>query len=396
MSRIDDLIRELCPDGVPFLALGELLGFEQPGKYLVGSTDYDDSYGTPVLTAGQTFVLGRTNEVEGIYPASPENPVVIFDDFTTAFKWVDFPFKAKSSAMKMLTPRPGVSLRYVWFAMQTIRYATQEHARQWIGTYSRFKVPVPPLEVQLEIVRVLDLFQSLEAELEAELETRRRQYAYYRDLLLTFREAGGVRWIPMSDLGRFFGGLSGKSKADFTNGNARFVSYINVFRNIAVDLARDDYVRVGPDERQWQLQRGDVLFTASSETVDDVAMSSVITTSPEEPLYLNSFTIGFRPSGSPMLDAEFSKHLFRSGAMRKQLIATAAGVTRFNVSKSRLAKVQVPVPSPGEQRRIASRLDKFDALVNDLSAGLPAELAARRQQYAHYRDRLLTFPEAAA
>lgn len=190
MSRIDQLIQDLCPNGVEYRALGEVLAYEQPTKYLVSSTAYDDAFDTPVLTAGQTFVLGYTDEIHGIYQASADTPVIIFDDFTTAFRWVDFPFKAKSSAMKMLTGcTSDVSLRYVWFAMQLVRYTPQDHARQWISTYAHFRIPVPPLEVQREIVRVLDLFQSLDAELEAELEARRRQYAHYRDSLLNFTDS---------------------------------------------------------------------------------------------------------------------------------------------------------------------------------------------------------------
>ena len=190
MSKIEKLIAELCPEGVQFRELGSLLDYEQPGKYLVDSTAYDDIYETPVLTAGQTFILGYTDETKGIYPASPNEPVVIFDDFTTAFKWVDFPFKAKSSAMKMLTLKKSVqsTLKYVYYAMQTILYAPQDHARQWIGTYSQFLIPLPPLEVQQEIVKILDAFTELESELEAELKARRQQYAYYRDRLLSFKE----------------------------------------------------------------------------------------------------------------------------------------------------------------------------------------------------------------
>ena len=94
-SKLDELVKELCPDGVEFKKIGDIAGYEQPSKYLVKSTDYNDAFKTPVLTAGQTFVLGYTSETDGIYHASPENPVIIFDDFTGAFKWVDFPFKAK-------------------------------------------------------------------------------------------------------------------------------------------------------------------------------------------------------------------------------------------------------------------------------------------------------------
>lgn len=193
MSRINELLARLCPDGVPFVELGEILAYQQPTKYLVASTDYDDSYLTPVLTAGQTFILGYTNEITGIYGASVHDPVIIFDDFTTAFKWVDFPFKAKSSAMKILTCKNDkmYSLRYTFFAMQTIQYFTQDHARQWIGTYSKIKIPLPPLKIQQEIVAILDRFTKLEAELEAELEARRRQYQHYRDTLLSFPEGTG-------------------------------------------------------------------------------------------------------------------------------------------------------------------------------------------------------------
>lgn len=190
MSRLDELILEHCPNGVDFLTLNEILDYEQPTKYLVASTAYDDSYITPVLTAGQTFILGYTDEVTGIYAASQEQPVIIFDDFTTAFKWVDFAFKAKSSAMKMLTPKKGmeVDLKYIFYSMLGIRFVPQDHARHWISQYSAFRIAVPPLEVQREVVRVLDLFTDLESELKRELATRRLQYEHYRDHILKFED----------------------------------------------------------------------------------------------------------------------------------------------------------------------------------------------------------------
>ena len=199
----------------------------------------------------------------------------------------------------------------------------------------------------------------------------------------------------MGELGSLFGGLTGKSKADFQSGNARYVSYMNVYANISTDVLPAETVKVEDGERQRRLSRGDILFTGSSETPEECGMSSVITVDPPEPLYLNSFCIGFRPHLADVLDPEFAKHLFRSLTMRQQIVRTANGVTRFNVSKKRLAKVLVPVPTLAEQIRIAAILDNFEALVNDLSVGLPAELVARRKQYEHYRDRLLTFEEAA-
>lgn len=191
MRRVDELIADLCSEGVEFRELSKTFDYKQPSKYIVKSTVYDDSYATPVLTAGKTFILGYTNETNNIYPASIDEPVIIFDDFTAAFKWVDFPFKVKSSAMKILTPNSNFleNLRYIYYAMQMITYTPKEHARQWIGIYSKIRIPIPPLEVQHEIVKVLDTFAELDAELNAEIKARRLQYEYYRNHLFSFQEA---------------------------------------------------------------------------------------------------------------------------------------------------------------------------------------------------------------
>ena len=211
MSEIKKLIERLCPDGVEYKKLGEVLDYEQPSKYIVSSKDYLDE-GIPVLTAGQTFILGYTDEDTGIYRASKEKPVIIFDDFTTSFHWVTFDFKVKSSAMKMLRPiNNDINFRFIYYAMKCIKYETADHARQWISKYSLFEIPVPPIEVQSKIVEILDNFTELEAELEAqleaELEARKKQYEYYRNQLLTFDKVGGarfdVKWMKMSDIGTF-------------------------------------------------------------------------------------------------------------------------------------------------------------------------------------------------
>ena len=179
MSRLEELIQELCPDGVEYCSIGCVVDYEQPTRYIVSSTNYSDDFLVPVLTAGQSFVLGYTDETDNIYNASEENPVIIFDDFTGAFKWVDFPFKVKSSAMKMLTANAAfTTLRYVFHIMSNIGYSSDEHKRLWISTYSEISIPLPPLPVQEEIVRILDKFTALEAELEAELEARKKQYEY--------------------------------------------------------------------------------------------------------------------------------------------------------------------------------------------------------------------------
>ena len=187
MTKLEKLINELCPDGVEYVQIKEITKYEQPTKYIVKSTNYRDDFNTPVLTAGQTFILGYTNETDGIYPASKDCPVIIFDDFTGAFKWVDFPFKVKFSAMKIITADEDVTtLRYIYHVMGYLNFTSSEHKRLWIGIYSAFRVPLPPLSVQSEIVHILDSFTLLTAELTAELTARQKQYEYYRDTLLSF------------------------------------------------------------------------------------------------------------------------------------------------------------------------------------------------------------------
>jgi len=140
----------------PIKKLNEVLEYEQPTKYLVSSTDYKEEYLTPVLTAGKSFVLGNTNEKNGIFPKE-KLPVIIFDDFTTAIKFVDFPFKVKSSAMKILHAKKNVAdIRYTFYKMLTMKFSHAQHKRYWISECSNIKIPLPPLAIQKQIVERLD------------------------------------------------------------------------------------------------------------------------------------------------------------------------------------------------------------------------------------------------
>jgi len=197
----------------------------------------------------------------------------------------------------------------------------------------------------------------------------------------------GVEFKELGELGEFYGGLSGKSKEDFQDGNAKFVTYMNVFSNIAINTDIKDFVKVSKDENQNTIECGDVLFTGSSETPDECGMSAVLTKKVDEPLYLNSFCFGFRFHDKALFLPEFSKYLFRDEAIRKQIGKTASGVTRFNVSKKRFAKIRIPIPPPEVQNELAKILNTF----TELEAELEAELETRKKQYDYYRSQLLTF-----
>ena len=148
------------PPGWALCCLEDILDYEQPQTYIVNSTDYSDDNKTPVLTPGKSFVLGYTNEVFGI---CNRLPVIIFDDFTTDSKYVDFPFKVKSSAMKILHARGKINLRYVAHFMSITRLAGDTHKRYWISEYSKIPIPIPPLREQEKIVSTVQrLFNQLD------------------------------------------------------------------------------------------------------------------------------------------------------------------------------------------------------------------------------------------
>jgi len=198
-----------------------------------------------------------------------------------------------------------------------------------------------------------------------------------------------VEWKKLGEVATFYGGLTGKSKEDFNKGNAYYISYKNIYENIAVDATCLERVNVGEGERQHTVKYGDVLITGSSENLEEAGMSSSVTFESETNIYLNSFSFGIRFNEGIELSPEFTKYLFRTNMMRKQIMSTAQGVTRFNVSKKRFATIEIPLPPLSIQERIVEILDKFTSL----EAELEAELDCRKRQYIYYRELLLDFSQ---
>ena len=191
-----------------------------------------------------------------------------------------------------------------------------------------------------------------------------------------------VEWKALGEIGEIYGGISGKKKEDFKNGNKKLITYKNVYENLSLNLNVEDKVRIEENEKQRKLEYGDIIFTGSSENLKECGLSSVVTETPNEELYLNSFCFFLRLNNDNLLLPNFSKHLFRSEILRKKIIKTASGVTRFNVSKELMKKIQIPLPPLKKQAKIAAVLDKFTELTE--------ELTAREAQYEYYRDMLLS------
>ena len=258
---------------------------------------------------------------------------------------------------------------------------------------SRIQIPVPPVEIQREIVRILDQFTTLEAELEAELEARRTQYEHYRNHLLSYDSLaarGPVSWIPLRELGVWSGGgTPSKSRADYwdegnipwiTPKDMRSSTIQNSMINVTDRAVRESNVKLIEAPSIALVVRSSILqhtFPVAQIDVDATFNQDMKTLVVDSDRFERRY-IYYALSANGQ---EILRQTSKQGGSVNSLVVP------------RLMDYEIPVPALDEQQRIADLLDHFDALVNDITSGLPAEIAARRAQYEHYRDRLLSFPE---
>lgn len=209
--------------------LGQLLSYEQPTPYIVESTKYSEKYKTPVLTAGKSFIIGYTNEETGIYNSLP---VIIFDDFTTSSQYVNFKFKVKSSAMKILTANTDLVLpKYIFYRMQIINFDHSTHKRYWIQHYSKLKIQIPTLSEQERIIRKIEeLFSELDKGVET-LQAIKQQLAVYRQAVLKEAFASLHDKIPIRDISSMVtSGSRGWAKY-YNESGARFIRITDLTRD---------------------------------------------------------------------------------------------------------------------------------------------------------------------
>ena len=391
MSDMNYLEQLLDGMKVEYLPLGDVSKYEQPTKYLVASKNYSDEFATPVLTAGKTFILGYTDEVNGIYKAS-ENPVIIFDDFTTANKWVDFDFKAKSSAMKMISSSDDNKflIKYIYYWLNTLpgELIGGDHKRQWIGSYANKKIPIPcpenpekSLEIQAEVVRILDVFTELTAELTA----RKKQYNYYRYQLLSFEERD-MEWKTLGDIGDVKMCKRILKSETRSEGDVPFYKIGTFGKQADAFIPRDVYESY--QERYSFPRKGEVLISASGTIGRAVVYDG-------EPAYFQDSNIVWLDNDESIVTNRYLWHFYK---IAKWFVSEGGTIDRLYNDNIKKTKIPVPYPndtekSLAEQSRVVAILDKFDILTSSITEGLPREITLRQKQYEHYRDLLLSFPK---
>lgn len=412
MSNLEELIERLCPDGVEYKILGDISckisdGMHNLPKNIKSSGEY------PILSA-QNITNGNINidtskwvNHEIFERENKRNNVEKCDVLLTIVGAIGRTAVVKDN-LKALFQRsvcvikPNVKLlnsKFLYYVLNStvVQSYIQNNAKGaaqkglYLKQVAKIKLPVPPLEVQREIVRILDNFTFLTAELAAELAARQKQYEYYLNSILDFSNSKEIKWMNVGDCFEFKNGLN-KGKEFFGQGDY-IVNFTDVYNNryLTKNMLKGRVLSDQNDLEKYDVRFGDVFFTRTSETKEDIGMSSVVIENIPRCVF-SGFVLRARPKTQNWLP-KFCSYYFSTKKVRDEIVRHASFTTRALTSGPRLSKLQIPLIPLAEQQRIVDILDRFDTLCNDISSGLPAEIEARQKQYEHYRDKLLTFKE---
>ena len=342
--------------------------YEQPQPYIVESTEYSGNPGTPVLTAGQRFILGYTDEEYGIKIASEDSPVVIFDDFTTSSHFVEFPFKVKSSAMKLLSPRDKEDdFRFIFHTLGKINYTPQGHERHWISKFSKFSVPVPG---KIEQEKIGSLFQKLDSLIT--LHQRKLDHAkeLKKGLLQKMfpKEGASVpelRFPGFTDpweqrkLGELcsFAKGRGYSKMDICETGMPLILYGRLYTQYQTRIEEVD--TFAADKGGSLLSSGnEVIVPASGETAEDIAVASSV----RRPGIIFGGDLNvLTPEGA--LDPDYVALGITYGSAHGNLAKRAQGKSVVHVHNADIAMTELAYPGIDEQRAISSFVLSLDSLI---------------------------------
>ena len=361
------------PDNWIWARFENVLDYEQPTNYIVESTDYNDEYTTPVLTAGKSFIRGYTNETSGIFQ---KYPVVIFDDFTTATKYVDFSFKVKSSAMKILHATTEVGIKFIYYYMQTVDCDSANHKRFWISTYSKLPFPIPPLLEQQRIInRIESLFEKLDrakilvqSALDS-FETRKAAIlhkAFTGELTAKWREVHGASlndWAdkPIKEITKMRSGYAFDSK-QFVDSGYQVLRMGNLYGGV-LDTERnpvfmnkdsvDDIIR-----EKFTAKKGDILLTLTGTKYKRDYGYAVLIERNDGHL-VNQRILSLTPIN---VEQNFILYYLCSDMFRNVFFSKeTGGVNQGNVSSTFVGNILVSLPSEDEQKEIARILDDIFA-----------------------------------
>ena len=399
MNKLEELINELCPDGVEYKRIDELCIITR-GRVM--SKDYiRDNVGQYPVYSSQTENNGElgkisTYDFEGEYltwTTDGANAGSVF------YRNGKFSVTNVCGLLKVKVDEITTKYLYHILSITAPKYVNKGmgNPKLMSNVMARIKVPLPPLSIQSEIVHILDSFTLLTAELTAELTARQKQYAFYRDYLLDFSnedvtkkipdiDCSNVEYIKLGDIAKFTYGYTDKAK-DY--GDTRFIRITDILDNGYLNPNDAKYINLNEESKKYLLSKGDLLLARTGATYG----KTLYVPNDEKAVYA-SFLIKIELDNTKILN-RYYWHFSKSNLYWKQAnkLVSTAGQPQFNTNA--VSRVVIPVPPISVQENIVKILDRFDKLNNDMSEGLPAEIEARKKQYEYYRDTLLSFDDKA-
>ncbi len=398
MSKIEELIAKYCPDGVGYRELRDVCS-----DFIVPMRD------RPKIFNG-SIPWCRIEDIEGQFFNESKSGLCVSEEIVKKMNLKIFPKGtvicscSASIGAYAINTRPlitnqtfiglvcGEELlnKFLLYYMETqTSVLIQLSTTGTIPYISRKKfesliIPIPPLPVQEEIVKILDRFTALEAELGAELEARTRQYEYYRNELLAF-EGREVEWKTLGEIGEF---IRGKRfvRTDMIEDGFPCIHYGEMYTHYNVYATKSkSFISEELARKLRVASKGDVVIVAAGETIEDIGKATAWLGNSDVVIHDACFI--FKSELNPKFVAYFSRTKLFHHQIKKHI--SSGKISAINAKG--LEKAKIPIPPLEEQERIVAILDKFDTLVNDISVGLPAEIEGRKQQYEYYRGKLLTF-----
>ena len=386
-TKLNQLLAELCPEGVEFKKIWDL-AIVGTGKSNWNEAIEDWLF--PFFVRSK--IVKSLNSFE-----FDEEAIIIPGEWWIGdiFHYVSWKYALHQRAYRISFFDKRINTKFVYYYMFAnfkafiLKYAvnaTVSSIRK--PMIENFQIPIPPLPVQEEIVRILDKFTSLEAELEAELEARKCQYEFYRNQLLAFKGGGNVLYKPLSELWILIR-WNGLQKSDFVSEGKPCIHYGQIYTHYGTTASRT-ISQIAPElfDKLKKAEKGDVLIAWTSENIQDVNKSLVRIG--DEQVAISGDMFAFRPTKTLLLP-QFLNYYLQSNHYFDYKKKHARGTKVVRIPSEKILEFLIPLPPLEQQEAIVYILDHFDQLANDLTAGLPAELHLRQQQYAYYRDMLLNF-----
>ncbi len=369
VNKIEKLIEEMCPQGVEFRALGEVLERNKGTKITAAKMKELNTFDAPIkiFAGGKTFAMVNLGDIpeKDIHDVSS---IIVKSRGIIEFEYYDKQFSHKNEFWSYYSKNKDVNIKYVAYYLKMKEPYFQNIASKMqmpqisLPDTEKFQIPIPPLTIQKEIVKILDNFTRLEAELEAELEARKRQYEYYREELLSFGD--DVEFRALGEVGNFLRG-SAITKKETTVGD------IPVVANAPIPICF----------------HGESNRTGETIVVSRSGANCGLVSFWKQPIFVtDAFSIHLETA---LLKPKFIYYFLKKNQKTIHSMKKGYGVPHVRVKD--FESYSVPIPPLSKQKEIVAILDKFDALVNDISIGLPAEITARKKQYEYYRNQLLTF-----